>query len=65
MVGLTSLIPIYDPLEDGEEIEWIDRTGETVADMHERILDEDQLEAPVLAGLLMFWLAAKSDWNMT
>jgi hypothetical protein len=45
VVGLTGLIAIYDPLEDGEEIEWIDHTGETVADMLDRIVVEDQLEA--------------------
>ena len=45
VVGLTGLIAIYDPLEDGEEIEWIDHTGETVADMLDRIQAEDQLEA--------------------
>jgi hypothetical protein len=36
---------IYDPLEDGEEIEWIDHTGESVEDMLDRIIDENQLEA--------------------
>ena len=45
VAGLTGLIAIYDPLEDGEEIEWIDHTGETVADMLSRIVVEEQLEA--------------------
>ena len=45
VVGLTSLIPIYDSLEDGNEIEWIDHTGETVMDMFERIRDNSKLEA--------------------
>ena len=45
VVGLTSLIPIYDSLEDGNEIEWIDHTGETVMDMFERIRDNAKLEA--------------------
>jgi hypothetical protein len=45
VVGLTGLIAIYDPLEDGEEIEWFDHTGETVHDMLSRIVAEGQLEA--------------------
>ena len=45
VAGLTGLIAIYDPLEDGEEIEWFDHTGETVADMLSRIVAEGQLEA--------------------
>ncbi len=45
VVGLTSLLPIYDSLEDGNEIEWIDHTGETVIDMFERVRDNSSLEA--------------------
>jgi NDP-sugar pyrophosphorylase family protein len=45
VVGLTSLIPIYDALEDGNEIEWIDRTGDSVIEMHERVRDNSTLEA--------------------
>ena len=45
VVGLTSLLPIYDSLEDGNEIEWIDHTGETVMDMYERVRDNSSLEA--------------------
>ena len=43
--AITGLIAIYDPLEDGEEIEWFDHTGDTVADMLSRIVAEEQLEA--------------------
>ena len=53
VVGITGLIPIYDPLEDGEEIEWIDCTGETVGEMMKKIRDPKQLEAftiPASAG---------------
>jgi hypothetical protein len=45
VVGLTSLLPIYDTLEDGNEIEWLDHTGETVMDMLERVRDNSELEA--------------------
>ncbi|MEL7315841.1 MAG: DUF4288 domain-containing protein [Cyanobacteria bacterium J06559_3] len=45
VVGLTSLVPIYDALEDGCEIEWIDRTGETIMDIRDRILEKSELEA--------------------
>mgnify|MGYP003578949269 CR=1 FL=1 len=45
VVGLTSLLPIYDDLEDGNEIEWIDRTGETVMEMSDRVRDDSALEA--------------------
>lgn len=45
VVGLTSLLPIYDSLEDGSEIEWIDHTGETVMEMFERVRDNSALEA--------------------
>ena len=45
VTGLTSLLPIYDNLEDGNEIEWIDHTGETVMDMFERVRDNSALEA--------------------
>ncbi len=45
VVGLTSLLPIYDSLEDGNEIEWIDHTGETVMNMFERVRDNSELEA--------------------
>ncbi len=45
IVGLTSLIPIYDALEDGSEVEWIDHTGETVMEMFERVRDTSELEA--------------------
>lgn len=45
VVGLTSLLPIYDSLEDGNEIEWIDHTGETVMDMLERVRPNSELEA--------------------
>ena len=45
VVGLTSLLPIYDSLEDGNEIEWIDHTGEAVMDMLERVRDNSELEA--------------------
>lgn len=45
VVGLTSLLPIYDDLEDGNEIEWIDRTGETVMEMFGRVRDDSELEA--------------------
>ncbi|MBK1835442.1 hypothetical protein JIN78_15335 [Roseibacillus ishigakijimensis] len=48
VVGLTSLIPIYDELEDGNEIEWIDHTGETVMDMFERVRDNSSLEAFII-----------------
>jgi hypothetical protein len=45
VVGLTSLLPIHDSLEDGSEIEWIDHTGETVMDMFGRVRDSSELEA--------------------
>ena len=45
VVGLTSLLPIYDSLEDGNEIEWIDHTGETIIEMFERVRDNSALEA--------------------
>jgi hypothetical protein len=51
VVGLTSLIPIYDALKDGNEIEWIDRTGDTVLEMHERIRDNSKLEAFMTADM--------------
>lgn len=44
VVGLTSLLPIYESLEDGNEIEWIDRTGETVMEMFNRVRDNSELE---------------------
>ena len=45
VVGLTSLLPIYDSLEDGNEIEWIDHTGETIMRMFERVRGNSALEA--------------------
>ena len=45
VVGLTSLLPIYETLEDGNEIEWIDHTGESIFDMVERVKDPSELEA--------------------
>ena len=45
VVGLTSLIPIFDALEDGNEIEWIDHTGDSIAEMRERIRNTSELEA--------------------
>lgn len=45
VVGLTGLIPIYDELEDGNEIEWLDHTGETISEMEKRVVNESELEA--------------------
>lgn len=45
VAGLTSLLPICETLEDGNEIEWIDHTGESIADMLRRVRDTPELEA--------------------
>ena len=45
IVGLSSLIPIHDELEDGAEIEFLDHTGDTIEDMRQRVRDDTLLEA--------------------
>ncbi len=45
VVGLTSLLPIFEELEDGNEIEWIDHTGESLVEMNERVRANSELEA--------------------
>lgn len=45
VAGLTSLIPIYESLEHGSEIEWIDHTGVSVDDMLNLVTKDSELEA--------------------
>ena len=43
--GLTSLLPIYDELEDGTEILWVEHRNRTVRNVQSRIKQKEQLEA--------------------
>ena len=41
--GLTSLLPVYEDLEDGAEIEWIDHTGKSVSTIKRMVLTKREL----------------------
>lgn len=43
--GLTSLLPIYDPLEDGAEILWRDHSGRTLKRIRGMVKNKRDLEA--------------------
>jgi hypothetical protein len=43
--GLTMLIPIYDKLEDGAEVLWVDHTGRTVGRIRSLVKKKHELEA--------------------
>lgn len=51
--GLTSLLPIYDPLEDGAEIFWIDHKNRTIKTIKSRVKQKYELEVfddtPIIA----------------
>jgi hypothetical protein len=43
--GLTSLLPIYEPLEDGAEVLWSESKGKTLGTVRRRIKPKRRLEA--------------------
>lgn len=43
--GLTSLLPIYDELEDGAEILWVEHRNRTVQKIRSWVKQKDELEA--------------------
>jgi hypothetical protein len=43
--GLTSLLPIYDELEDGAEILWVEHRNRTIRKIQSRVKQKEQLEA--------------------
>ncbi len=43
--GLTSLLPIYEPLEDGAEVLWCESKNKTVGTLRRRIKPKGKLEA--------------------
>jgi hypothetical protein len=43
-IGLTSLLPIYDKLEDGAEVHWADHTGKTLKSVRGLVKQKRQLE---------------------
>lgn len=42
--GLTSLLPIYDPLEDGAEVLWVEYANTTLGSLRRRIKSKAKLE---------------------
>jgi hypothetical protein len=42
--GLTSLLPVYEELEDGAEILWIEHEGKTVRKIQDRVRAKHELE---------------------
>jgi hypothetical protein len=42
--GLTSLLPIYDELEDGAEILWVDQSGRTLKTIRSKVKKKHELE---------------------
>jgi hypothetical protein len=43
--GLTSLLPIYEPLEDGAEVLWCEYNNKTLGALRRRIKHKSKLEA--------------------
>ena len=43
--GLTSLLPVYEELEDGAEILWVEHAGKTVRKIQSRVKMKNELEA--------------------
>lgn len=42
--GLTSLLPVYEELEDGAEIFWVKHVGKTVRKIQSRVKAKNELE---------------------